>query len=229
MDVIRLVHGLVTLGVLIAPAGAQTPPSAAEIAAYQGLHLLAARGDVAATRQALAAGVKPNVTDAHQRSPLHVAAHFGHGEVARILLEAGADPRALDAQKYDILTIAAVRNDLAFVQLALQLGADARAITSPYQGTALIAAAHLGHGPVVRELIRAGAPLDHVNNLGWTALIEAIVLGDGGARHMQCVKTLLEAGANPNLPDATGRSPLALAGAQGYGEMARLIAAAGGQ
>jgi uncharacterized protein len=229
MDVIRLVHGLVILGVLIAPAGAQTPPSAAEIAAYQGLHLLAARGDVAATRQALAAGVKPNVTDAHQRSPLHVAAHFGHDEVARILLEAGADPRALDAQKYDILTIAAVRNDLAFVQLALQLGADAKAITSPYQGTALIAAAHLGHGPVVRELIRAGAPLDHVNNLGWTALIEAIVLGDGGARHTQCVKTLLEAGANPNLPDATGRSPLALAGARGYGEMARLIAAAGGQ
>lgn len=229
MDVIRLVHGLVILGVLIAPARAQTPPSAAEIAAYQGLHLLAARGDVAAMRQALAAGTKPNVTDAHQRSPLHVAAHFGHGEIARILLEAGADPRALDAQKYDILTIAAVRNDLAFVHLALQSGADAKLITSPYQGTALIAAAHLGHGPVVRELIRAGAPLDHINNLGWTALFEAIVLGDGGARHTQCVKTLLEAGANPNLPDATGRSPLALAGARGYGEMARLIAAAGGQ
>jgi uncharacterized protein len=227
--VIRLVHRLVILGVLIAPAAAQTPPSAAEIAAYQGLHLIAARGDVAAARHALAAGAKPNATDAQQRSPLHVAAHFGHGEVARILLEAGGDPRALDAQKYDIVTIAAVRNDLAFVQLALQLGADAKAITSPYQGTALIAAAHLGHVPVVQELIRAGAPLDHVNNLGWTALIEAIVLGDGGVRHTQCVKSLIEGGANPNLPDAAGRTPLALAGAHGYGEMARLIAAAGGR
>ena len=226
---IRLVYGLVILGVLIAPAGAQTPPSAAEIAAYQGLHLAAARGEVAATRQALAAGAKPNATDAHQRSPLHVAAHFGHGEVARILLEAGAEPRAFDAQKYDIVTIAAVRNDLAFVRLALQLGADAKAITSPYQGTALIAAAHLGHGPVVQELIRAGAPLDHINNLGWTALIEAIVLGDGGVRHTQCVKALLEAGANPNLPDAAGRTPRSLAEARGYGEMARLIAGAGGR
>jgi uncharacterized protein len=227
--VMRLAYGLVILGVLIAPAAAQTPPSAAELAAYQGLHLLAARGDVAATRQALAAGAQPNVTDAHRRSPLHVAAHFGHAAIARILLEAGGDPRALDAQQYDILTIAAVRNDLAFVQLALQLGADAKLITSPYQGTALIAAAHLGHGPVVGELVRAGAPLDHVNNLGWTALIEAIVLGDGGTRHTQCVKTLLEAGANPNLPDAAQRSPLALAKARGYDEMARLIAAAGGR
>jgi len=227
--VIRLVHGLLILGVLIVPAGAQTPPSAAEIAAYQGLHLAAARGDVAATRQALAAGAKPNATDAQQRSPLHVAAHFGHGEVASILLEAGADPRALDAQKYDIVTIAAVRNDPAFVRLALQWGADAKAITSPYQGTALIAAAHLGHGPVVQELIRAGAPLDHVNNLGWTALIESIVLGDGGVRHRQCVEALLQAGANPNLADTGGRTPLALAQARGYGEMARLIAAAGGR
>ncbi|HEU0157706.1 MAG TPA: ankyrin repeat domain-containing protein [Hyphomicrobiaceae bacterium] len=225
----RLVAGLLILDLLIAPARAQTPPSAAEIAAYQGLHLVAARGDVTAAQQALAAGAKPNATDAQQRSPLHVAAHFGHGEVARILLAAGADPRALDAQRYDILTIAAVRNDLAFVQLALQLGADARAITSPYQGTALIAAAHLGHGPVLEALIGAEAPLDHVNNLGWTALIEAIVLGDGGLNHTQCVRILLEAGANPNLPDGAGRSPLALARARGYGEMAGLIAAAGGR
>src|SRR5262245_18908055 len=84
IDVMRLVHGLVILGILIVPARAQTPPSAAELAAYQGLHLLAARGDLAATRQALAAGAKPNVTDAHQRSPLHIAAHFGHGEIARV-------------------------------------------------------------------------------------------------------------------------------------------------
>ena len=35
----------------------------------------------------------------------------------------------------------------------------------------------LGHDGVVRQLIAAGAPLDHVNNLHWTALIESIVLG----------------------------------------------------
>ena len=89
-------------------------------------------------------------------------------------------------QQDDIITIAAVRDDAAMVRLAIRLGADPRAITSPYNGTALIAAAHLGHDAVVRVLIEAGAPLDHVNNLGWTALIEAVVLGDGGPRHVAC-------------------------------------------
>ena len=73
-------------------------------------------------------------------------------------------------------------------------GASARNITSRYDGTALIAAAHLGHDEVVRQLIAAGAPLDHVNNLHWTAAIEAVVLGDGGLRHQRTLSALIEAG-----------------------------------
>ena len=41
---------------------------------------------------------------------------------------------------------------------------------------------------------RRGASLDHVNNLGWTALIESIMLGDGGPRHTETVRALVEAG-----------------------------------
>jgi ankyrin repeat protein len=102
-------------------------------------------------------------------------------------------------------------------------------VTSRYDGTALIAAAHLGHVDVVRTLIRAGAPLDHVNNLGWTALIESIVLGDGGPRHTDTLRALVEAGANPNLPDRSGQTPLALARARGYESMVRLLQQAGGR
>ncbi|HEY9531145.1 MAG TPA: ankyrin repeat domain-containing protein, partial [Burkholderiales bacterium] len=98
---------------------------------------------------------------------------------------------------------------------------------SRYDGTALIAAAHLGHHEVVRELIGAGAPLDHVNNLGWTALIESIVLGDGGSRHVATLRALVAAGANVNLRDRNGASPLALARARGYREMADILSAAG--
>jgi len=141
----------------------------------------------------------------------------------RVLVQAGADPNALERDRYDIVTIAAVANDVPTLKLALELGASARNVTSRYDGTALIAAAHLGHVEVVRTLIRAGAPLDHVNNLGWTALIESIVLGDGGARHTETLKALVEAGANVNLADRGGQTPLALARRRGYAAMIRLL------
>ena len=113
------------------------------------------------------------------------------------------------------------------VRLGLAAGANPRAITSPYDGTALIAAAHLGHVAVVRELIQAGAPLDHVNNLGWTALLEAIILGDGGARHTEIVRALVAAGAGPGLADREGTTPLAHARSRGYREMVRILEEAG--
>lgn len=86
-----------------------------------------------------------------------------------------------------------------------------------------IAAAHLGHDGIVRQLIRAGAPLDHVNNLHWTALIEAVVLGDGGPRHQVVVRDLLAAGADRRLTDRDGRTALDLARTRGYAAMLRLL------
>lgn len=141
----------------------------------------------------------------------------------RELAKAGADPRALDGQSYDAITIAAVADDLETMRIALAIGGDARAITSPYRGTALIAAAHLGHDGVVRELIAAGAPLDHVNNLGWTALIEAVILGDGGPRHVETVRALAGAGARRDLADRDGVTPLEHARRRGYAAMVALL------
>ena len=208
---------------------AQVPPSPAEVAGYTGLHAAAAKGDVAAIDALLAGGTNVNAKDSHGRTPLHVAAHMSKGAAARALVKGGADPRALESQRYDAITIAAVKDDVAMLKVALELGGDAKAITSPYDGTALIAAAHLGHDEVVRTLIAAGAPLDHVNNLGWTAVIESIVLGDGGRRHVACLKALLAAGATPSLADRAGRTPLALARGRGYAPMVALLEKAGGR
>ena len=130
---------------------------------------------------------------------------------------------ALDAQRYDVVTIAAVRGDVATLRLALSLGASPRNVTSPYDGTALIAAAHLGHVEVVRVLVDAGAPLDHVNNLGWTALLEAVILGDGGPRHVAVVRILVKARAAVDLADRQGVTPLAHALARGYAEIVRIL------
>ncbi len=205
----------------------QAPPSAQEIAAYRGLHAAAARGDVAEIGRLVAAGADPGVRDAHGRTPLHVAAHRSQLAAMRALVTAGADPNALEADRYDIVTIAAVADDAPALRLALELGASPKNVTSRYDGTALIAAAHLGHHEVVGILIRAGAPLDHVNNLGWTALIESIVLGDGGPRHVATLRALVAAGANVNLADRAGVTPLALARGRGYREMEAILTAAG--
>ncbi|MSQ71180.1 MAG: ankyrin repeat domain-containing protein [Betaproteobacteria bacterium] len=209
------------------PALAQVPPSSTEIRGYDGLLAAAARGDAAQIRTLAAQGAKADVRDAYGRTPLHVAAHQRHAEALRALVAAGANPNALENDRYDIVTIAAVANDVPTLAVALALGASAKNITSRYDGTALIAAAHLGHAEVVRRLIRAGAPLDHVNNLGWTAVIEAIVLGDGGARHLDTLRALVEARANLNLADRQGQSPLALARARGYRAMVELLQQAG--
>ena len=86
---------------------------------------------------------------------------------------------------------------------------------------------HLGHFAVVETLIQAGAPLDHINNLNWTALIEAIVLGDGGPQHIATLKALVDAGADVNLADGSGRTPLQLAQARGYHSMVKILLDAG--
>lgn len=211
----------------VATATAQVPPSPGEQSRYTGLLAAAARGDAAEIRALTAGGASPDVRDGYQRTPLHVAAYHRHQEAMRALVAAGANPNALEHDRYDIVTIAAVANDAPTLRLALSLGTSARNVTSRYDGTALIAAAHLGHDAVVRELIRAGAPLDHVNNLGWTALIESIVLGDGGPRHVATLKALVDAGANVTLPDRSGTSPLALARSRGYREMVALLERAG--
>jgi ankyrin repeat protein len=152
-------------------AAAQVPPSPQEKAQYTGLLAAAARGDAAEIERLVARGAKADVRDGYGRTPLHVAAYGRHADAMRALVKAGANPNALEHDRYDIVTIAAVADDLPTLKVALALGASAKNVTSRYDGTALIAAAHLGHDQVVAELIKAGAPLDHVNNLGWTALI----------------------------------------------------------
>ena len=216
------------LAVLTAlPASAQIAPTEAELRAYGGLHAAAARGDVADIEKRIAAGENKEAIDSRQRTPLHVAAFHKKYDAARALIRLGADPNKLEIDRYDIITIASVANDAPMLKIALDGGGNARAVTSRYDGTALIAAAHLGHAEVVRMLIAAGAPLDHVNNLKWTALIESIVLGDGGRNHTDTLRALVEAGANVNIPDGTGSTPLKLARDRGHREMVGILEKAG--
>lgn len=218
----RLWAGVVMIATSLGAHG-QTAPSEAEIDAYRGIHLAVTEGDINEVRRLAGSGEDLDVRDGHGRTALMIATYHRNEKIAEVLIANGADVNAMDSQRYDILTIAAVRDDLPLLELALDGGADPAAITSPYDGTALIAAAHLGHVQIVQRLVDAGAPVDHVNNLKWTALIEAIILGDGGPRYQQVVTVLIEAGADVNLADGNGFTPLQLATARGHRAIRRVL------
>ncbi len=229
MQISHIVLAAVSALLLFAPvpATAQVPPTAAEVARYSGLHAAAHRGDMAELNRLIAAKADLNARDTYGRTPLHVATHARKAEAVRVLMRAGARHDLLEHDRYDAVTIASVANDEEILRVLLAEGASAKLMTSRYDGTALIAAAHLGHHGVVKQLIAAGAPLDHVNNLHWTALIESIVLGDGGPRHVETLKALVEAGASTKLTDRSGNTPLRLAKGRGYQAMVAILEKAG--
>jgi ankyrin repeat protein len=231
MSMIRLFTPLLAAAcaLLCSAAGAQQPPSDREIAVYAGLHAAAAEGDVAEIEKLIREGENPNVEDSRSRTPLHVAAYRKHYKAVETLLRLGADPNALDLQRFDIVTIAAVQNDLELLKIALAGGAKPDNITTQSDSNALINAAHLGHVDIVRALVEAHANLDHVNRGSWTALIVAVVLGNGGKNYVEIVDLLVKAGADTEIKDRGGMTALAHARARKYEEMVKILGAASGR
>src|SRR4029453_14572464 len=128
-------------------------------------------------------------------------------EEARRLIAAGADVNRKDPTQQSAYLISTSEGHLELLQLTLANGADVHS-TDSYNGTGLIRAADRGHVEIVRELLKTPIRIDHVNRLGWTALLEAVILGNGGPRHTETVRLLLAAGADPNLADSRGVTPL---------------------
>ena len=187
----------------------------------------AERGDVSTINRVLIGGGKANVRDTMNRTPLLLAVRGNHLETVKVLLAEGAD---INAQAHDQDTpwlLAGALGHTELLRLMLPKGPN-YAIRNRYGGNALIPACHYGHVDTVRLLLTTPINLDHVNSLGWTCLLEAVLLGDGGPRHQAIVKAVLTAGANPNIADSKGVTALAHARSRGQSDIARLIAASGG-
>ncbi|MDQ8703930.1 ankyrin repeat domain-containing protein [Streptomyces sp. LHD-70] len=185
----------------------------------------AAQGDPEGVRAALAAGAQLEARDAQGRTALLLAASADHVGAARELVAAGADPNAQDARDDSPWLVTGVTGSLAMMRLLLPAGADLT-LRNRFGGIALIPAAERGHVDYVRALLReTDIDVDHVNHLGWTALLEAVILGDGGRDHEEIVELLITAGATPGLPDGDGVTALEHAERRGFDRIAGLLRA----
>ncbi|MFC7220326.1 ankyrin repeat domain-containing protein [Streptomyces polyrhachis] len=185
----------------------------------------AAAGDTDAVHAALDAGAAVEARDEHRRTPLLLAALGDHTAAARLLLAAGADPDAQDDRQDTPWLVTGVTGGVAMMRLLLAAGADLR-ITNRFGGVSLIPASERGHVDYVRAVLReTDIDVDHVNRLGWTALLEAVILGDGGRAHLEIVELLITAGANPALADGEGVTALEHAERRGFEDIAGLLRA----
>jgi ankyrin repeat protein len=211
-----------------AAAGGSPAPSVTSTAyprADRRLIAAATGGDLAEVRRLLAAGASVDAVDASGATALVRAAYGNHLEVARALIAAGADVNHQDASEQSAYLIATseVGDDPRLLELTLANGARVQAKDS-FNGTGLIRAADRGFPRIVARLLDAGVEIDHVNELGWTALHEAIVLGDGSRRYVSTVRLLVDAGADVMLPTQRDQvRPLTHATRRGFDRIAAIL------
>ncbi|MFZ3567022.1 ankyrin repeat domain-containing protein [Streptomyces sp. BH097] len=187
----------------------------------------AGEGDTDAVRAALRAGADTEVRDGEGRTPLLLAALDDHVAAAKALVAADADPDAQDEQDDSAWLVTGVTGSAAMARALVPADPD-YSLVNRYGGTSLIPAGEHGHAAYVREVLRStDMDVDHVNDLGWTALLEAVVLGDGARDHQRVVGLLLDGGADPELADRDGVTPLDHAERRGYDEIAELLREAG--
>lgn len=180
-------------------------------------------GDAARVQELLSGGAALETRDSSESTPLLIATRANHIEVARILINANADVNAKDSIDDTPFLYAGAEGRNEILKLILATGKPNLGDTNRYGGTALIPAAHHGHLETVSILLGTAINIDHVNNLTWTALMEAVILGDGGPVYQGIVGLLLDAGADPKIADRDGVTPLVHAKSRGFTEIARLI------
>jgi ankyrin repeat protein len=184
------------------------------------------RGELIVVRRLVQEGARVNWRDHRGRTALLAATQRNRVEVARFLIQEGADVNAKDFIQDTPYLFAAAEGRTEILKMTLTAGADLTDVNR-YGGTGLIPACHRGHVEAVKLLLATKINFNHVNNLGWTALMEAVTLGDGGAAHTEIVRLLVEAGADVNIPDRDGITPLAHAKRRNYSGMVRILQGAG--
>ncbi|MGH8875874.1 MAG: ankyrin repeat domain-containing protein [Stackebrandtia sp.] len=185
-------------------------------------------GDAEAAEKALANGAQVDTRDSRDRTALLLAVADDKVALAAVLVEAGADVNAVDDQSDTPWLVTGVTGSVDMMETLLPSKPDT-SITNRYGGTALQPACERGHADYVREVLdQSDIDVDQVNDLGWTGMLEAIVLGDGSKPYQDIVDELIAHDADVNLADSDGVTPLVLARQHGHDRIADKLRDAGG-
>ncbi|WP_285766332.1 ankyrin repeat domain-containing protein [Peribacillus sp. SI8-4] len=188
----------------------------------------AEKGDTETINSLIEDGADIDLQDSKGRTAIMIAAYHNDLKTAKILIAAGADVNIQDDMKNNPFLYAGAEGYLEILRATIDAGADP-AMTNRYGGTALIPASEHGYVSVIKELLnQTDIDINHVNNLGWTALLEAIILNDGDEQQ-QTVQLLLDHGADVNIADHDKVTPLQHARMKGLKDIERMLLKEGAQ
>jgi ankyrin repeat protein len=188
----------------------------------------AARGDVQRLERLIAEGAPVDRVDGAGQTPLLLAVRNNHLAATVVLIDAGSNINTQAANMDSPWLLAGALGRTEMLQHMIPKGPNF-SLHNRFGGNALIPACERAHVDTVKLLLTTKINVNHINNLGWTCLLEIVILGDGGPRHVEVAKLVLSGGANPNIADKDGVSPLTHARRRGQAELGRLIMAAGGR
>ena len=188
----------------------------------------ASRGDVVRLKQLIAAGTLLDPIDAAQQTPLLLAVKNDHVAAALLLIEAGSNINAQSANMDSPWLLAGALGRAEMLRHMIPKGPDF-SLRNRFGGNALIPACERGHVETVKLLLTTEIDVNDINDLGWTCLLEIVILGDGSPRYVEVAGLVLSAGADPNIADKDRVSPLRHAKRKGQREVARMIESFGGR
>ncbi|MFC6345700.1 ankyrin repeat domain-containing protein [Vagococcus carniphilus] len=165
-----------------------------------------------------------NEVNDKKETPLLIATHNNQVEIAKSLIDSGADINQQDAIQDSPYLYAGAQGKTEILAYMMEKSTPNQKIVNRYGGNALIPAAEKGHLDNVKLLLTdKSVDINHQNDFGYTALIEAIALRDGSKVYQDIVSVLLENGADKTLKDSTGRDAEDYARELGYGNMLKML------
>lgn len=155
-----------------------------------------------------------NLTNNKGQTLLHLAVLKNMPEVAAYLLSKGANPNVKDNMGLSPFIAAAANGFSEMFEIINQYHPEVTQINR-FGGTALLPSSEKGFIRVVQLALGIEVPVNHVNKLGWSALLEAVVLGDEGFLYRDIMFELLNADADKTIQDFDGKTVIDYAKEQG--------------